>query len=165
MKSLAWLIVPQALVGSLASWYYGARIHFGLDQMLHKAEPFSMRWIDLGTLAFLLLCVAVMWRQLTASRSRRDAYGVIFRVAILALFVMDLFLSGLVVWAFFFVPYVPNSFPPWSTGTTLAVAMDCIALPCVIVAGFSFAASVLYGFTQNASSGGWLRRDVRRVPL
>jgi hypothetical protein len=150
MKPLAWLIFPQVLIGSLASWYYDACIGFGLDQMIvNRVHLISMGWIDGPTLAFLLFSTFVIRRQLLASRVRPDVIGKFFRVATLSLLITGLFLCVLILWAFIFVPGVPNSFPPWSTGTTLWVTFHCIAVPSLIVAGFSFAASFLYGLAQR----------------
>ena len=152
ITALAWLFLPQALIGSLASWYYGVRIDFGFHQMMDSDHPISMRWIDVLTLAFLVFSTFVIWRQSRTSTAGRDIWSSIFRVALLSLLVAGLFLSALIVWAFFFVPHVPNSFPPWSTGTTLAVTLDCIALPSLLVAGFSFAAGFLYVFTRRETA-------------
>jgi hypothetical protein len=163
MKPLAWLIIPQVLIGTLGSWYYGVRIGLGEYQEMHRGRAISMRWIDAVTLLVLVFSIVVIWRQVLARAVQRDGWSSIFRVALLSLLVTGLLLSGLIVWAFFFVPYVPNSFPPWSTGTTLAVTLDCLAFPGVLVAGLSFVAGVAYVFTRSVGGQQGAARNRRRA--
>jgi len=138
VRTIALLIVPQAFVGALPSWYYGFRIDMGyFDRM-------DMRLIDVITLAILAGCVWVAWRQ-----SRTPAPSRIFRLGLLLLLAASLFLCAVVAWAFIFVPYVPAHFPPWTTGTTLATTLDVIAPLTAVVAIVSFAATLIHVFSTR----------------
>ena len=138
VSTIALFIVPQAFVGALPWWYYRFRIGMGYE------EQMDMRWIDVITFTILAACALVAWRQLRPTAPSR-----VFRFGLLLLHAVALFLCAVVAWAFIFVPYVPASFPPWTTGTTLATTLRVIAPFTALIAVVSFAATLIHVFTTR----------------
>ncbi len=131
MRSL-WVFLPQVFVGALPSWYYGFRIRMGYFELM------SMQLIDILTFAILSGCAWMAWRESHSVAATR-----VFRVGLLLLIALVFCLGVVVAWGFIFVPEVPAHFPPWTTGTTLATTLAIIAPLAVLVAGISFASTLL----------------------
>jgi len=147
-------LVAMAFIGSFPYWYYDLRI--GWLGLTYR-DRVSMRWADFGATVVLAVCGCLLWKQ--ARLRGNDIALRVFRLAALLLIVAGLFLFGIVVTSFAFVPYVPASFPPATPATWIAMTLKYAAPYTAAIAGFGFFATLIRIFSPETPGS----RSVPRV--